>query len=67
MGQNKPIGKDDSNLVLGDVLEQLKTVNERITRLEFKIDVLASQILQLRADQLYPDNHSDEFEMSAQG
>jgi hypothetical protein len=67
MSENKPIGKDDSNLVLGDVLEQLKTVNERITRLEFKIDVLASQILQLRADQLYPDSHSDEFEMSAQG
>ena len=52
MDQDRTANKDTTNPVLEGLLAELAAAKNQITRQELKIEVLASQILQLRADQL---------------
>jgi hypothetical protein len=59
MSENRTAEAYETKLVLEKVLKELETANERMVKLEFKIQVLAHDILQLRADQLCVDKQPD--------
>jgi len=52
MRENPTNGRNDSNLAWDTVLNELRLVHARTERLEFMIEVLANDVVQLRADQL---------------
>ena len=58
MSENLTSDPKDPKLIWERLLTEMRLVNARTAKLEYMIDVLAKDVLQLRADQLDPSNKS---------